>query len=322
MEVGVLPGATAGEVLLAVEVRDTGVGIHPDELERIFEIFEQAQHGRTSGKGTGLGLPLSRRYAQALGGDLTVSSQPEVGSRFRFTFRAHLASDAVAGPPRLGRVLQLAADQPACHVLVVDDEPENLEMLSAILEPVGFVVQSARSAAQALERLGQAEAIDLVLMDLRMPEMDGYEAIGHLRALPHGRELPVLVVTASGFEEEPRRALDAGANGYCAKPLQREPLMAEISRVTGVRYEYETPEPVSPTFAPLKASALAGLPVARLRLLDQALLHGDIGQLRGLIEEMAGEHAGLAAGLRVLVDAYDYDRLHVLVDAAKKGTVA
>jgi PAS domain S-box-containing protein len=318
----VVSGGTPDGLMLAVDVEDSGCGIGPDELESIFNIFEQAEQGRKSGKGTGLGLSLSRRYARALGGDVTASSRLGEGSRFCFTFNARIGRGGIAGPIRPGSVLQLAPEQAACRLLVVDDDPGNCAMLSIMLREVGFVVEVAASAAQALERLLQSPRLDLVLMDKRLPEMDGYEAIRRLRELPGCRELPVLVVTASGFAEEKELALAAGAAGFVAKPVRRELLLAEISRVAGVRYERESDPPAAfntvVAVAP-EPAALAGLPAAQRLLFDQASRRGDIRLLRELIAGIPREQAGLAAALGALVDSYDYERLRQLLDSVKEN---
>jgi signal transduction histidine kinase/DNA-binding response OmpR family regulator len=305
---------------LAVEVEDTGCGIGADELERIFDVFEQAQQGRKIGKGAGLGLPLSRRYARALDGDVTVTSRPGHGSRFRFTFSARAASADAAEQFGRGRVLRLAAGQTACQVLVVDDEPENRDMLTIMLRAAGFDIEVADNAEQALGRLSQTHRIDLVLMDKRLPDMDGYGAIGLLRKLPGGRELPVLVVTASGAADEKELALAAGANGYISKPVHREQLLEEIGRVTDVRYEYELPAVAGPaTVDPCNFNSPMAqrLPAETCVLLDQALRRGDIRRLRELIAGFRNEHAELSSRMTVLADIYDYDRLRELLEAAK-----
>ncbi len=315
-------GRTEG-ITIAVDVEDTGCGIREDEQERIFDIFGQAEQGRKSGKGTGLGLPLSRRYARALGGDVTVSSRPGAGSIFRFVFHALAASSSETGLPLCGNVLRLAGDQIACRMLVVDDDQASREMLADMLTSVGFKVEMAASAAQALQRLRQADGIDLVLMDKSMPEMDGYEAIGRIRNLPEGRKLKVLAVTAAGFSDERAQALAAGADGYISKPVRREQLLEEIGRIAAVRYEYEQPQLATLTathVAGLYPEKLKQLPVAQRQSMDQALRLGDIQQLRKLVETIALEHAGIAAGIGVLVDAYDYDRLQRLLDSAKETT--
>jgi len=316
----VLEGETPdGDIMIAVDVEDTGHGIGPDDLSRIFEVFEQTENGWKGGKGTGLGLYLSRRYAHALGGDITVTSQLGVGSRFRFTFRAQSARDEIHGQSNRN-VLRLSKDQRALHLLVVDDDPASREMLATMLEPIGFTVETAASAAQALNRMRQPEPVDLILMDKRMPEMDGYEAIAQIRELPGGKTVPVVVVTASCFADDSVPALAAGANGYVSKPVQREQLLSEIGKVCDVQYDYEANQPVGSQLtipAGVDAQALACLPEEQRNLLEQALRRGDILLLRKIVETIAHQHADLATSICVLIDSYDYDRLRGLLDSAK-----
>ncbi len=319
LSASLVDGGLPDGVMIAVDVEDTGCGIHDDDRVRIFDVFEQASGGRMAGKGTGLGLPLSRRYARALGGDVTVDSRIGEGSRFRFTFKAGPAS-ATAEQPRRGNVRRLAPGQHAHRILAVDDEPSNLEMLAAMVTSVGFTIETAASAAQALERLQAAGRIDLVLMDKRMPGMDGFEAVARIRRLPGTRALPVLIVTASGLGDERKQALAAGANGHVAKPVRMEQLLEEIGRVTGVRYEYD-PAPSSGAAEAEPAvpvpEMLAKLTEEQQHILDQALRRGDIRLLRSTVGALAGDHAALAAALAMLVDAYDYEGLRRLLDSAK-----
>jgi signal transduction histidine kinase/CheY-like chemotaxis protein len=313
-------GATEGDIMIAVDVADTGYGIREDDLTRIFEVFEQAESGWKGGKGTGLGLFLSKRYARALGGDITVKSQLGVGSCFRFTFRARATNEASIEQSSTRNVLRLSKDQPALRLLVVDDDSASCDMLVSMLEPVGFVVETAFSGAQALQRLCQPEPIDLILMDKRMPDMDGYEAIARIRELPGGRAIPIVVVTASGLADEGVPALAAGANGYASKPVQREQLLAEIARVCGIQYDYEQKQPVGAHLAiraGIDAKALACLPEEQRHQLEQALRRGDIVSVRKIVETIARQHAELAAGISVLVDAFDYVGLNRLLDSVK-----
>jgi PAS domain S-box-containing protein len=322
LSASVLSCALPDGVLMAVDVEDTGSGVGQDELEQIFDVFEQAQQGRKSGKGTGLGLPLSRRYARALGGDVTVSSRVGMGSCFRLTFDAQVVNGWEQVRSQQGCVLRLAAEHAACRLLVVDDDPDNREMLSVMLAAVGFSVEVASSAAQALQRLRGAVRVDVVLMDKCLPEMDGYEAIGRLREIPGGRELPVLVVTASGCADEASLALAAGANGFVPKPVRREQLLAEIGRVAGVCYHHEAaPAAAANALAPTVAepATLAHLPAEQRLLFDQALHRGDIRLLRALIAGIPCAQAGLAAALGGLVDSYDYDRIRQVLDLVKEN---
>ena len=320
----VLERDPSGLFTLAVDVEDTGCGIAPEESEHIFELFyTQANGGYKIAKGTGLGLPLSRRYARALGGDLIlVRSALGVGSCFRFTFRATESAGGASLDPVRRATVRLAADQGVCRVLIVDDDQLSREMLQDMLSSIGFAVEAEASAAQALQRLSGGDRFNVVLMDKRMPEMSGYDAIRKLRAMPGCGDLAVLVVSASGSGNESAPALAVGANGFVAKPVRREQLLEEIARVTEVRYEYEAPAaaaaaPEAPRA--LTPEALAALGAELRGRLSQAVRRGDILQLRKLVDSVALEEPALAGGLRALVDAYDYGRLRALLGNVEGG---
>lgn len=318
LSAALLPDSASESLTLAVDVEDTGCGIRPEEQEHLFELFyTHTERGGKAPKGTGLGLPLCRRYARALGGDIAlIRSGPGEGSCFRFTFQIQEADPAAVEQRHKGVVSRLAPKQPPFRVLVVDDDSANREMLADLLEPLGMTVETDASAINALHRLRQAMAFDLVLMDKRMPEMGGYEAIRHLREMPGGEKIAVLVVSASGDGDEREAALAVGANGYVSKPVHRDKLLEEIRSVTGLQYEYEPQKVIIPLEnLTMDDEAFSHVPVEMCRLLSQALQRGDIQQLRGLVKSLESEHAALASGLRVLVDAYDYDRLRHLLEA-------
>ena len=315
----VLPPETGDQILLAVDIEDTGCGIGADELERIFGLFEQSASGRRSGTGTGLGLYLSRRYALVLGGEITVTSEPGRGSCFRVTFRAGHSTRGDEAETLRPHVLRLAAGQPPCLILVVDDDQANCDMLSMMLGVAGFAVECADSAPAALDRLERNPPPALVLMDKRMPRMDGYEAIRRLRDLPAGKSLAVLVVTASGFAEERDLARSAGADGYIAKPVCREKLLDEIGRLLGVRYEFEaSATPPAPEELVPSPAELAIVPEELRRQFEAALRFGDACTMREVLAEIAPGQPTLAAAMRMLIEAYDYDRLHELLQAAAR----
>jgi len=314
MTASVAAGTASAAPLLAVDVEDTGCGIENGELERIFEVFEQAEDGRRSGKGTGLGLPLSRRYARALGGDVTVTSRQGEGSCFRVTFGLRDARRSGESLHRL-KVLGLAPQQPAQRILVVDDDLANREMLAEMLATVGFAVELADSGAQALQRLRQEAGVDLVLMDRIMPGLDGFETIRRLRELPGKRSQRVLMVTASTAADDKARALAAGADGFVSKPVWREELLAEIGRLTGASYTYQ--DNGLSANDPLEPSALAALPTEWREQLGGALRRGDIRHLRERLTQLASAQPQLAAQLSDLVNAYAYEHLGALLESVK-----
>lgn len=220
-----------GEVVCAVEpeagglrfeVRDTGIGIPPEEQERIFTKFFQidASHAREH-RGTGLGLPLCRMLVELLGGRIGLESEPGKGSRFWFWVPEALGHDARepgAGPRGL----------PA-RVLVVEDDPSAQELLRKVLETEGMEAVIAVDGAEGL-RLARELRPDAITLDLLMPRVDGWEFLERLKADPATRDIPVVVVSCVDRREE---ALKKGADAHLVKPLDREDLVATLRRVLG-----------------------------------------------------------------------------------------
>lgn len=305
--------SAAEGVTIAVRVEDTGKGIPSDQLDRIFMAFEQAKSGFDAKEGSGLGLTISRQYARALGGDVTAESEEGRGSIFLFTFKANF----VRGDFILenGRIAALAPGQPARRLLLVEDDPDSLAMLSTMLGLIGFEVQAARSGAEALEMLVQPAPFDAVLMDRKMPGLDGTETMQIMRSMPQGRHLPILIVSASGLDDEEGEVRRLGADAFVPKPVQESRLLAEIKRVTGVRYLYEQ-APASRHEAEQGeidlAESIATLPAHLMESFRLALHRGSAKNLRALAGEMKAHHSALAARIYALVERYDYAALEQL----------
>jgi signal transduction histidine kinase/FixJ family two-component response regulator/HPt (histidine-containing phosphotransfer) domain-containing protein len=224
------------QVLLRFCVRDTGIGIAADKLASIFDPFEQADRSttRTHG-GTGLGLPISARLVEMMGGQIRVDSLSGQGSTFAVTipFRVETPGPAVpVSPPDAGTVI--VGPGRNLHVLVVEDNAVNRQVLTLLLEKAGHRVSLAGNGREALEALHR-EPFDLVLMDLQMPEMDGLRATRLLRAHEKavGGHVPVVAVTANALQGERQRCLAAGMDDYLSKPIRSADLFAVIARLVG-----------------------------------------------------------------------------------------
>ncbi len=215
---------TWAEDTLVVSVRDTGIGISEQAQAQIFEPFSQAESGTTRQYGgTGLGLTISRRLVDLMGGTLSLESTLGQGSNFTVHLPA-LASTPLPMSASLatgGRLPEL--------VLVVEDNPVNLLVTSRMLETIGCAYLTATNGSQALKVVAE-HPIDLILMDCRMPVMDGFEATRQLRT--QALFLPILALTAGVTEEEQRACDEAGMDGVLPKPLTLEALREALERQT------------------------------------------------------------------------------------------
>lgn len=230
---------TSAGPLIVTEITDTGIGIPQDKMKIIFDPFVQADNtvARRFG-GTGLGLSISRKFAQALGGEITVESEPGKGSTFKVTLPTgdlkgvpFLQPDDVATPQQEFNETEESSWQfPEGRVLVVDDGAETRELLKVLLEEAGLTVDLAENGLSGVEMAG-ASQYDLILMDVHMPVMDGFTAVQTLRQ--QGLETPIIALTANamkGFEQE---CLEKGFSGYFTKPIdvdQFMKLMADLLR--------------------------------------------------------------------------------------------
>mgnify|MGYP001809835125 CR=1 FL=1 len=215
----------AGDHAVTIAVADTGPGMRPEQLERLFTPFEQlgAQTARTHG-GTGLGLMISRELARLMGGDITVASAPGEGA----VFTLNLVLPAAEAP-----ATAQAPQAVQARVMVVDDHAVNRQAIALVLAPLGIVPATAASAEEALERLA-LEPFDVVLMDVYMPDMDGREATRQLRAMkgPNQRT-PVIAITASATARDWEACLAAGMTGHVAKPIEPSQLYAALETALG-----------------------------------------------------------------------------------------
>ncbi len=306
------PGQGAGPRLV-VEVEDSGPGIAAEELPRLFQRFEQTRTGRETRTGTGLGLVISQGFARLMGGDITVESRLGAGSVFRLSLPVTLpASPGGAAWAEPRRVVGLPPGETRRRVLVADDISENREILCQMLSRVGFEVRTANDGLLALE-LFSAWHPDLVLMDLRMPGMDGLSTIRAIRAAEKGGRVPIVAVTASAFEDDRRDVEAAGGDGFVSKPFREVELLRAVSRCLGVRFVVEG-EPVAGAGAgagpsertPSPADAIPGPLREALR---EAVVRADLDRVHALTEELSRIDPGAAQVLRDLAERFEYERL-------------
>jgi CheY-like chemotaxis protein len=213
---------TAQGLTLRFEVADTGIGIAPEDLPRLFQPFEQLDDSTTRRHGgTGLGLAISRRLVGLMGGEIQVDSAPGCGSTFRFTVRLGHASHA---PPVLRQPAEdpraaLLARHAGALVLLAEDNPVSQEVSVAVLSQAGLQVQVAGDGQEALHWARQ-QRYALILMDMQMPLLGGVDATRAIRADSLNTGTPIVALTANAFDEDRQRCLDAGMSGHLTKPIE------------------------------------------------------------------------------------------------------
>jgi signal transduction histidine kinase/CheY-like chemotaxis protein len=221
------PGSSSGpgENRIHFEVSDSGIGIDPAAQKRIFDAFTQADSSTTRRfGGTGLGLAISANLVRLMGGALHVESEPNVGSKFRFSLRL----SEVAAPP-LRESEPLAQTSRPLRILLAEDNPVNSLLAQKILTSAGHEVYAVTDGRLAVAAL-RLRSFDVVLMDVNMPEMDGFEATRQIRELGEkGEQIPILALTALAIKGDRERCLAAGMNDYISKPFRRDELLATVA---------------------------------------------------------------------------------------------
>lgn len=297
-----------GAFWLTAIVEDTGPGIAAEELSVLFKEFEQAAAGRRMQTGTGLGLAISRDFAQLMGGEITVRSEVDQGSTFILRAPLLIADAPDAPVARVGPVVGLAPGVAPPTVLVADDVPANRHWLRDALAGLGLSAVEAADGQEAVDRWMETRC-PIVLMDMRMPRMNGREAIARIRSEEGGGEVTILALTAAMFEEDRQALLQAGATDVLVKPISLDDLYERLERLAGVRFlrggsgEDDADAAVEGAVEVIHTRLPAEL-AAELRA---AALAGNSALLADLLGTMGPEHAADAALMGTMVERYDYD---------------
>lgn len=310
-------------LVLRFEVADTGVGIDAREVDSLFEPFIQSSNRQLAQEGTGLGLSISRQFVQLLGGELTVQTALGIGSTFTFAIpvnRVEVAVPCPVAPPILG----LAPTQTPLRLLVVEDNDTNRILLVQLLQSVGFDVRFARDGQQAIAEW-ETWRPQLIWMDIRMPEMDGYEATRRIRAREKLSASPptvIIALTANAFEEEHLRVLQVGCDDFMRKPFQDTELLEKIATHLGVQYLYAEPERGIVEAVPADFDAIAALqmlPSALLTQLHQATVELDKQRLAAWLEQISPEQPELGALLLKKLENFDLEDILQLLQKASRS---
>lgn len=327
-------------IFLQFEIEDTGVGISAEELGNVFNAFVQTASGQKTQKGTGLGLTISRQFVRLMGGEIVVESQLELGTTFKFEIPvgAAYAADVPAGPINR-EVIGLEPNQPCYRILIVDDREDNRQLLVKMLSPLGFGLQQATNGREAIE-IWENWQPHLILMDVRMPVMDGYEATQEIKARIQQREqeqqengemsishpdspIPKIVaLTASTIEGRRSFALLVGCDDFISKPFRKTEIFDTLNKHLGVRYLYSNSTDFisigdrSNLSDPTPNAVLAylpQLPAEWVENMKQVIRNADFDLIARTIEEIRDAHPEFAEILQGHLNNFDYQKILNLI---------
>jgi len=320
------------ECKLIFNVVDTGIGIADGEESKLFNPFERTDNSREQ-EGTGLGLAISRKFIELMGGKIRLKSYLGKGSSFKFSILATIveASDIneVVESQSAQRVIRLADNQPQYCILVVDDRPSNRTLINKMLSRVGFKVIEAADGAEAIAQW-QHHKPQLIFMDMRMPQMSGYEATRRIKSTAGGKNTVIIAITASAFREKKQQIKDAGCDDFIAKPFRAAVAFEKIAQYLKVEYIYEKTSlltelstssstgslsPVS--LLPLTASAFSGLDKKWLQQFEYVVTIGNLELINWVINSIPSSHQALAIALKNLVDDFRLDTIQDLLSELK-----
>lgn len=304
------------------EVEDTGVGIAADEIHKLFKPFEQTSAGMQTPEGTGLGLSISQKFVRLMGGEITVTSQLDCGSKLSFDTFIRCV-EPIAVPQRMPihqSIIGLAPNQPTYRILIAEDNVTNRLLLSKILTMDGFELREAVNGAEAIA-IWRDWQPDLILMDLRMPILDGLDATRMIKADPQGQKTVVIALTASAFTNQRQTFFSVGCDDFICKPFQQQELFEKIGQHVGVQYLYEAISEVQQSNAnintPLSKSSLqakiALMPEDWQKKLKRSALEGNDAGIPSLLEEISSEQIGLKNAIAQLASNFDFDKILALL---------
>ncbi|MDM8550463.1 ATP-binding protein [Desulfobacterales bacterium HSG2] len=292
-------------ISLRFEIRDTGVGMTPDDIGGIFTPFEQVGDAEKRAEGTGLGLSITRQLVRLMGGEIEVESEPGRGSVFRFEIVLPVSEEAVSRwqTPDARQVAGYEGERR--KVLIADGTEANRLVLSGLLDPLGFDITLAVNGKEGVE---QAEAVrpNIILMDLTMPVMNGFEAVKAIRKIPETMDIPIIAISASVFEMDREKSRIAGCQEFLSKPVESDRLLAMMKKYMKLEWIYEEAEAVpeidqatvvSEVSLNLSKGEIIPPPYAELEVLYELTMFGDLKRVEEKarqLESMDGKYAPFA----------------------------
>lgn len=287
-------GSQSSIVNLQFSIEDTGVGIAEEDLDHIFEPFRQTGSQAYRQQGTGLGLAITRNLVEIMGGTLKIRSQLGQGSTFRFDLPLPEVSSPATIPSTSAKMIAGIKGKPPT-ILLVDDLSENRRVITDLLTPLGCTVIEASNGPEGLQQAVSCRP-DLLITDIRMPEMDGLQLIRQLRHTPESRDMTIIATSASVYEEDRKAALRAGSQAFLPKPVDINLLFQQMQDLLSIEWVYQHED--------VEASDEPSLFLPSTEILDtmsQAVLIGDIHAIRKQLEEFERQEPHLHTFVSILL---------------------
>jgi len=307
----------AAEGKIRFEIRDTGTGIAQDQLQAIFQPFEQVGDRRRQTEGTGLGLAISKRIVELMGSTIQVQSEMNVGSIFWFDANISPADEWVKTSQidDRGQIIGIKDRQP--KIVVIDDKWANRSVISNLLSPIGFEVSEANDGQQGWEKILEVQP-DLIVTDLLMPELDGFELIKLVRESENFKDLIIIVCSASVFETDQYRSLEAGANAFIAKPVQATELLQKLQQYLELEWVYEANE--APLAIGSDTNELISPPATSMEILYELAMKGnfrEIVQQAVLLEQIDPKYIPFAKRLHQMAKDFQDEEILRFIQSYK-----
>ncbi|MEG4233182.1 PAS domain S-box protein [Microcoleus sp. Pol11C3] len=307
--------ATEGKIRF--EIRDTGTGIAQDQLQAIFQPFEQVGDRRRQTEGTGLGLAISKRIVELMGSTIQVQSEMNVGSIFWFDVDLYQAEEWVKTSQidHRGQIIGIKDRQP--KMVVIDDKWANRSVISNLLSPIGFEVFEANDGQEGWEKILEVEP-DLIVTDLLMPEVDGFELIKRVRESENFKDIVIIVSSASVFETDQYRSLEAGGNTFIPKPVQATELLQKLQKYLHLEWVYEANE--DPLAIASDTTELISPPATEMEMLYELAMKGnflEIVKQAVLLEEIDPKYIPFAKRLHQMAKDFQDEEILIFIKSYK-----
>ncbi len=307
---------------LLFTIQDTGIGIPPDMINKIFEPFVQVKRENIESLGTGLGLAICKKFVDLMGGSINVQSRLGEGSIFLFSIYTRQITNKISNGITIKRkILKLKQNQPIVRNLIVDDNEDNRLLLLDLLKSTGFEVKSAENGSEAI-KLFKLWHPDIIWMDIKMPIMDGFKATNEIRKLKDIKQPTIIALTSHAFQKEREKIMSSGLDDLITKPFDENEIFFSISKHFGIEYHYSDESQINSeiqknrNYNEISYRELLILSTIDIEQVKQACVLCDLKKIDFLINQIKKKNEQLSKKLYNLAVSYQYDKLIDLLDRA------